>query len=314
MPRFRTTVPVLVAALSLLSAGCAAAYAGGLAERAEAAMKSSDYGTAERLFAELAGDPGQRGYATFRRAVALLQLGRLDEARESLDQSSETGYTPAAIAFRRACAHALEGKVAAAIAELETAVANGLTSLSFVENEPMLAAVRSDPGYEAVKLALDRKARPCRHDPRHRAFDFWLGTWDVRPAGAPDTAPPSENVITLEHEGCVVVEHWKSVGGGTGSSFNIFDPTRGKWYQTWVDSTGGLHEYRGNPDEKGNMIFSEGDTPGGPGQPSRVPTRLSFFRLGPDRVRQLSEISPDGGNTWTVNYDLVYVRRRRPPA
>ena len=310
MPNFRTTVQVLVATLYLLSPSLADASAGGLAERAEAAMNSSDFATAERLFAELAGDPEQRGHATFRRAVALLHLGRLDEARKSLDQASEAGYTPAAIAFRRACGHALEGKVAAAIAELETAVANGLSSLSFVENEPMLAAVRSDPGYEAVKLALDKKARPCRHDPRHRAFDFWLGTWDVRPAGAPDTAPPSENVITLEHEGCVVVEHWKSIGGGTGSSFNVFDPTRGKWFQTWVDSTGGLHEYAGNPDAKGNMIFSEGDTPGGPGQPTRVPTRLSFFRLAPDKVRQLSEISLDGGNTWTVNYDLIYTRRR----
>lgn len=310
MPRFRTTATVLVAAVSLLLSGALHALEGGLAERAEAAMKSGDHATAERLFAELAGDPEQRAYATFRRAIALLHLGRIVDARASLDKAAAAGYTPAAIAFRRACAHALEGKVAPAIAELETAVANGLTSLSFVENEPMLAAVRADAGYEAVKLALDKKARPCRHDPRHRAFDFWLGTWDVRPAGAPDTAPPSENVITLEHEGCVVVEHWKSVGGGTGSSFNVFDPTRGKWFQTWVDSTGGLHEYAGNPDAKGNMIFSEGDTPGGPGQPSRVPTRLSFFRLADDKVRQLSEISLDGGNTWTVNYDLVYLRRK----
>lgn len=310
MPRARTTAHVLVVALSLALSSFAAASGGGLAERAEEAMKATDYATAERLFAELAGDPEQRGYATFRRAVALLHLDRLDEARKSLDQAAETGYTPAAIAFRRACAHALEGQVAAAIGELETAVANGLSSLAFVENEPMLAAVRADAGYEAVKRALDKKARPCRHDPRHRAFDFWLGTWDVRPAGAPDTAPPSENVITLEHEGCVVVEHWKSIGGGTGSSFNVFDPTRGKWFQTWVDSTGGLHEYAGNPDAKGNMIFSEGDTPGGPGQPTRVPTRLSFFRLAPDKVRQLSEISLDGGNTWTVNYDLVYTRRK----
>lgn len=310
MPRFRTTATVLVAAVSLLLAGSARGLEGGLAERAEGAMKAGDHATAERLFAELAGDPAQRGHATFRRAIALLHLGRIADARKSLDQAADAGYTPAAIAFRRACAHALEGKVAAAIAELETAVANGLASLAFVENEPMLAAVRADAGYEAVKLALDRKARPCRHDPRHRAFDFWLGTWDVRPAGAPDTAPPSENVITLEHEGCVVVEHWKSIGGGTGSSFNVFDPTRGQWFQTWVDSSGGLHEYRGNPDGKGNMIFSEGETPGGPGQPSRVPTRLSFFRLADDKVRQLSEISLDGGNTWTVNYDLVYSRRQ----
>jgi len=105
------------------------------------------------------------------------------------------------------------------------------------------------------------------------------------------------------------MEHWTSIGGGTGSSFNIFDASRGGWFQTWVDSGGGLHEYRGNPDARGDMIFDQGETPGGPGQPARVPTRLSFFRLGPDKVRQFSETSLDGGATWTPNYDLIYTRR-----
>jgi hypothetical protein len=41
-----------------------------------------------------------------------------------------------------------------------------------------------------------------------------------------------------------------------------------------------------------------------------VPTKLTFFRLGPDRVRQLSEVSTDGGKTWTTNYDLIYTRRK----
>ena len=77
MPRVRTTAQVLVVAVSLALSTLAAASGGGLAERAEEAMKATDYATAERLFAELAGDPEQRGYATFRRAVALLHLGRL---------------------------------------------------------------------------------------------------------------------------------------------------------------------------------------------------------------------------------------------
>jgi hypothetical protein len=81
------------------------------------------------------------------------------------------------------------------------------------------------------------------------------------------------------------------------------------WFQTWVDSTGGLHEYHGNLDAKGNMAFI-GETPGQPGQPARMPTKLTFFRLGPDQVRQLSEISTDGGKTWTINYDLLYTRRK----
>ena len=160
-------------------------------------------------------------------------------------------------------------------------------------------------------VAAEQRAAPCREDPRYRAFDFWIGTWDVRPATRPD-APPSENIITLEHGDCVVIEHWRSVRGGTGTSLNIFDASRGMWYQTWADAEGGLHEYHGNPDAQGNMVF-EGEIPGQEGQPKRVPTRLTFFREGPDRVRQFSQSSVDGGKTWATNYDLIYTRRREAP-
>lgn len=52
-----------------------------------------------------------------------------------------------------------------------------------------------------------------------------------------------------------------------------------------------------------------GDVPGGAGQPARVTTRLTLFREGPDRVRQLSESTQDGGTTWSANYDFTYTRR-----
>ena len=78
--------------------------------------------------------------------------------------------------------------------------------------------------------------------------------------------------------------------------------------QTWVDNGGGLLQYHGNPDEKGDLRFLT-DLQYATGQP-RLPTRLTFFRVGPDEVRQLSEQSADGGTTWTVNYDFIY--RRRP--
>lgn len=280
-----------------------------LADRAEAAYQAGDWATAETLYARLVEEPGSGAFAAFRLGSALLYLGRVPEARTRLDAAEAAGWTPAAIAYRRACADALEGKTADAVAQLEKAVAGGFQAVAALDGEPLLAAVRDDPGYAAVKESIERKGHPCRFDPRYRAFDFWLGEWDVRPAGAPDTAPPSENLITLEYDGCVVMEHWTSIGGGTGSSFNLFDVSRWMWFQTWVDSSGGLHEYRGNPDAQGNMIL-QGETPGAPGQPARVPTRLSFFKLAPDTVRQFSEISTDGGKTWTTSYDLTYVRRK----
>lgn len=68
-------------------------------------------------------------------------------------------------------------------------------------------------------------------------------------------------------------------------------------------------EYDRNLGAKGNRAWIR-ETPGAPGQPVRVPTKLTFFRQGQDQVRQLSEVSIDGGKTWTINYDLIYVSRK----
>lgn len=277
--------------------------------RAAAAFAAKDWSTAERLYGELLDDPGQKGQAAFRQAVARLYLGKVAEARAGLDRAEKEGYKPpAAIAYRRACAEALEGKNDRAVAELEKAVAGGFSQIALLDSEPLLARLRADPGFLKVREGIDRQAHPCRYDARYRAFDFWVGEWDVRPSGAPDSAPPSENIVTLEFDTCVVMEHWTSTGGGTGSSFNMFDSTRNAWFQTWVDASGGWHEYKGAPDATGNLLL-QGETPGAPGQPARVPTKLTLFPLGPDTVRQLAEVSLDGGKSWTTTYDLTYKRR-----
>jgi hypothetical protein len=164
--------------------------------------------------------------------------------------------------------------------------------------------LQTTPSQTAPSQALPR----CE-GPEYRQFDFWIGEWDVRPANQPDS-PPMSNVITKEDDGCVIRERWQGARM-TGQSVNIYDRTRGKWHQTWVDSTGGLHAYWGTRRSDGAMAF-EGEQPprksGGP----RVPTKLTFFPLGEDKVRQLAESSSqDAGKTWTVTYDLIYTRRKR---
>src|SRR5689334_3712380 len=102
-----------------------------------------------------------------------------------------------------------------------------------------------------------------------------------------------------------------SDAGARPLTVNIFDRSYGVWRQTWVDNTGGQHDYKGSLKD-GNMVFG-GDTPAPNGQRGRIPTRLTFFRVGKDTVRQFSEISNDSGRTWQVSYDLTYVRRSGSP-
>lgn len=207
----------------------------------------------------------------------------------------------APVAFRLALA---APDTDAAFRELRRATDAGLSQLpSPPAPEQALARLKSDARYAGFLMAMDRNARPCMHDDRYKEFDFWLGIWDVRPTGQPQ-APPARNVITKVNNGCVVHESW-TAPGSAGQSFNIFDRTRGKWFQIWVDNSGGLHEYSGGIRD-GAMVY-EGEMPAPRPSTGRVRTRLTFTPSARG-VRQFSERTTDGGKTWQVNYDLFYAR------
>ena len=276
--------------------------------RAEEAFAQGRYGEAARLFEQIvATDPGD-GLAHLRLAIALVTLRRFDAAREHLDAAEKLRVPAGAVAYRRAALLAQTGANDSAFAALDRALGAGLGPATHPESDALLEPLRGDARFASFLARYEQAVFPCRHDPHYRELDFWVGTWDVRPRHAPPQSPAAENVITLEHGDCVVQEHWRSLGGGTGSSFNIYDASRRMWYQTWVDAGGELHEYRGNPDAHGDMVLM-GDVPGGTGQPARLTTRLTLFREAADRVRQLSESTQDGGLTWSTNYDFTYTRR-----
>ena len=159
--------------------------------------------------------------------------------------------------------------------------------MSLLDSDEDLSPLRGEGArWKAAVEAADRNAHPCLYDVRYRQLDFWVGVWDVRPNGAPQSQAPSSNVITKEHDGCVIHESW-TAPASNGQSVNIYDISRDHWYQTWVDNSGGLHEYKGGL-EGANMVYFADLAPS-PGQTDRVPTRLTFFNQGKDQVRQLGE-------------------------
>ena len=96
-------------------------------------------------------------------------------------------------------------------------------------------------------------AAPCE-TADYQAFDFWLGEWQVR---TPDGQPAGTNSITREEGLCLLVERWRSAQGGTGQSYNYYDPQGDKWRQVWV-SQGAIIDISGGLTETGAMRL-EGD-------------------------------------------------------
>lgn len=142
---------------------------------------------------------------------------------------------------------------------------------------------------------------PCAEGP-FREFDFWAGEWDVRDA-AGKTA--GVNTITKEENGCVLVERWHSASGGTGQSYNYYDPAVGRWKQLWI-GLGFLLHMEGGPHEGGMRLE-------GPlqylGQNRTTTLRGSWSRLPDGRLHHLFEESQDGGATWSIWFDGYYTAR-----
>lgn len=110
---------------------------------------------------------------------------------------------------------------------------------------------------------------PCQEDV-YRDFDFWLGEWEVtQVGGAGDGKVAGTNSITSQEAGCLIVENWTNTGGGTGQSYNFYDPGLEQWRQVWV-SAGAVIDYSGGLNEKGEMVL-EGEirNHGGPKAPFR---------------------------------------------
>lgn len=140
----------------------------------------------------------------------------------------------------------------------------------------------------------------------HHAFDFWIGEWDA--FRADNNAPAGRSSIRAEDAGCVITEHWISLGqpGYSGRSLNIYDRTSGKWEQYWVDSTGNRVHFIGGPTETGMRIATTAPVWVSPTQ--QAYSRITFTRNPDGTVLQHGEQSADG-QAWTTSYAFIYRRR-----
>lgn len=138
--------------------------------------------------------------------------------------------------------------------------------------------------------------RPCRA-PEYRQFDFWVGEWEVLdPAGA----DAGTNSLTVGLDKCAVFEDY-SDAGFRGRSLNSYDAATGQWHQHWADNNA-LSLILGGS-FNGEMIL-DGFRP-----PVSL-DRITWTALSENLVRQLWEVSTDGGLTFpTVRFDGFYHRR-----
>jgi len=252
-----------------------------------------------------AAPPGP-GAAAFAKGVELADGGHPAEAVAYFTEAVAQGYQPVFQGhFRLARACAKAGQADLAVKELEWLAAQGFANVPLLANTD-LDALRDLPSFKAAAATINANAHPCGADPNYHAFDFWIGEWDVQPTGQPRAPAGSgaASVIERQLDGCVIQENWLPKGPGAGKSFNIFNRVSKQWEQYYVDAFGTITHYVGTFHEDGNLYF-EADQFG-----TGRKIRMTFFNQGPNQVRQLGHASTDGGKTWSVTFDLTYVRTK----
>jgi hypothetical protein len=298
------TIVVLTAAAADAEARQAPPAPSAVEQEAATFLQASDWPQTVAAYTKLVAIEAVNPRAWFGLGVGLHETGKYSDALTAFTKAENMGYLPAfPLRARLARTHAKLGDNTKAFAELDRLAASGFSGVTLLQ-VPDFAALKSDPRFTAVTERLDRNARPCEFDANFRKFDFWIGSWDVQPTGAPRAPVGASSVIERALNGCVIIENWTPPGGPPGKSFNIYNTVSKKWEQYWVDATGRITHYFGEFRDDGNLYYEADQF----GTPNKV--RMTFFNQGPDQVRQLGHLSTDGGTSWTVSFDLTYVRKK----
>lgn len=249
----------------------------------------------------LKNEPNNAG-AWYQLATARYSLKQYPQSAEAFQKSADISSGGFAM-YNLACVYSLMNDKEKAIEWLTKAIENPKMILQAVNfNDSDFTNIKDDSRFKALAEKIDRKVRPCVYSAESKQFDFWVGEWDVyNPQGRKD----GTSVIQSIASGCGILENWTSSLGNPGKSINFYDATAGKWFQYWIGSSGGAQRYSGV--YKDGAIWYEGEPFEKNGK--KILSRLTFFNIDANTVRQLAENSSDEGKTWTTAYDYKYVRR-----
>lgn len=154
----------------------------------------------------------------------------------------------------------------------------------------------------ALSHAEENEAPGPSVPPEARQFDFWVGDWEVT---TPDGKVAGHNTIERILGGRVLQENWSGSGGYVGKSFNLYDASLGKWRQFWVDKSGLALVLTGG--WNGTRMALAGERVSGE---KTILDRITWTPNDDGTLRQLWEVSEDGGNTWQTIFDGLYRRRK----
>ncbi len=275
-------------------------------KEANTLFQSQKWAESAKAYDAITKSEPANGLAWFRLGQVRHSMGEYEQALAAFKQASDLNFNQGGTMYRTARAYAKLGDKDKAFVALKQAVQAGfagLPQLQILNGDADLSGLREDGRFREVVESIERLAKPCLYSAPARQFDYWVGEWEVKNQQGQRVG---SSIIQRIEEGCLVLENWTGALGGTGKSMNFYDPGLNKWRQVWVDTSGRVTEFYGEFKDNAMHYQAEVVQPDG----SKGLRKMTIFNLAPDRVRQLVEISNDGGKTWTAGYDFTYFRKK----
>jgi tetratricopeptide (TPR) repeat protein len=255
-------------------------------------------------------NPGFLPVTLARMAFCNHYMGRYDEAVKLYTDVLNRKHSPglhAQLYSRMAMTYSMKKDKQQALTFLDSAVANGYLNAYELENSGDFKFIRNEAAFKKIYTTAYNAAYPCKSRPGARLFDFWIGEWDVFNNQYPNSRVGS-SVIQDVSGGCTILENYQSSGNlYSGKSQNWYDTTTKKWTQVWIGAGGDYQTFTDGEYKDGAMRFKfqQPDANG-----VMQPGNFIFYNLGPNKVSQYNDLSNDGGKTFQVVYDFIYVRRQ----
>jgi len=81
---------------------------------------------------------------------------------------------------------------------------------------------------------------------QERAFDFWVGNWDLEWVGKENQIMKGTNNIVKILDGTVLQENFEDpTSGFKGTSISVYNKKKNEWHQAWADNQGGYYNFIG---------------------------------------------------------------------
>lgn len=139
---------------------------------------------------------------------------------------------------------------------------------------------------------------------QHSQFDFWVGDWEVFNESGEKIG---ENLVKKLEDNCILNENWKGEKGGSGKSYNYYDPADETWNQLWISNTGNILKLKGKAQPNKMVLKSEPKE----GKNGKYYNQITWTKNSDGSVTQVWEIFDPQGNLLNTAFKGIY--RKKDP-